>query len=108
MPTSPHVETSQGVIQNKLESAASPASVKKTDVKEFTTEALSSKKSKNSCLQTKTNPLKKAKRFSPYGSRPILPDNLDESNLMETPVLQAKRASDWAVVACPNKPPFDK
>lgn len=51
---------------------------------------------------------KKLKRFNPYD--PIMHDleTLNESQLLETPVREAKDIAEWALVASPNKPPGHK
>jgi len=85
-----------------------PAPAQQHDYSNSTAEASSSKKTKHSHLRAKPNPIKKAKRFLPYHSRSIPLDTLDESLLLDTPILEAPRAKDWAVVACPTKPPMDK
>lgn len=70
----------------------------------------SSKAKKLKCtrMHTKVSPLKKAKRYAPYGSRSYLQEGLDETHLLATPIFEAEGAGSWAVVASPNKPPSDK
>lgn len=57
---------------------------------------------------TKESPLKKAKRYNPYGVCSTVNESLDESHLMDTPIFATEGVGSWAVVACPNKPPSDK
>lgn len=51
---------------------------------------------------------KKQKRYSPYDMRHLAFTDLDESQFMDAPVLEAKEANQRAWVAGPQQPPPHK
>jgi len=48
---------------------------------------------------------KKVKRFCSYGAQSSKTQNIDNTQLVETPIHVAEESNQWALVASPNKPP---
>lgn len=66
------------------------------------------KKTKHNRINTKAGTTKKLKRYNPYEPQLNQHEDLDETQLMDTPILEAEEAGKWAMLACPKKPPSDK
>jgi len=66
------------------------------------------KKIKNFCHTLKIGPAKKLKGYNPYDMRISAPDDLDESLLMDTSIMEATEDGSWAKVAGPKQPPPHK
>jgi len=66
------------------------------------------KKIKTPRSVSKSSPLKKTKRYNPYGISSNVNVVLDESTLLDTPIISTEGVGTWAEVACLKKPPQDK
>jgi len=66
------------------------------------------KKLKTTKISTKAGAAKKVRRYNPYESRINITETLDETQLLDTPILLAEEIEKWAMVASPQQPPQDK
>jgi len=63
------------------------------------------KKMQATRLSPRVAPSKKHKRYAPYEMKNVIRDNFDDTQLMETPVLEASEENQWALVVGPKQPP---